>query len=107
MDLFAKLSTYDERSARLAGIGLMLLSIFMFSFGDALGKFMVATYGVGQLLWLRACAAFLVLLRQSVWVNSSCPGLSRASTSLKQRCAKGVDDRIKSGHVDERGSAAE
>jgi hypothetical protein len=51
MTLFAKLSTYDERSARLAGIGLMLLSIFMFSFGDALGKFMVATYSVGQLLW--------------------------------------------------------
>ena len=40
----------------------MLLSIFMFSFGDALGKFMVATYSVGQLLWLRACAALLVLL---------------------------------------------
>ena len=62
MALFAKLSTYDERSARLAGIGLMLLSIFMFSFGDALGKFIVATYSVGQLLWLRACAALLVLL---------------------------------------------
>ena len=62
MSLFAKPSTYDERSARLAGIGLMLLSIFMFSFGDALGKFMVATYSVGQLLWLRACAALLVLL---------------------------------------------
>src|SRR5207245_3941825 len=62
MSLFAKISTYDERSARLAGIGLMLLSIFMFSFGDALGKFMVATYSVGQLLWLRACAALLLLL---------------------------------------------
>ena len=62
MSLFAKISTYDERSARLAGIGLMLLSIFMFSFGDALGKFMVATYSVGQLMWLRACAALLVLL---------------------------------------------
>jgi drug/metabolite transporter (DMT)-like permease len=62
MSLFAKLSTYDARSARLAGIGLMLLSIFMFSFGDAMGKFMVATYSVGQLLWLRACAALLVLL---------------------------------------------
>jgi drug/metabolite transporter (DMT)-like permease len=62
MSLFAKPSTYDERSARLAGIGLMLLSIFMFSFGDALGKFLVATYSVGQLLWLRACAALLVLL---------------------------------------------
>jgi len=63
MSLLAKISTgLDERSARLAGIGLMLLSIFMFSFGDALGKFMVATYSVGQLLWLRACAALIVLL---------------------------------------------
>src|SRR5438477_5092712 len=63
MSLLSKISTAtDERSARLAGIGLMLLSIFMFSFGDALGKFMVATYSVGQLLWLRACAALLVLL---------------------------------------------
>src|ERR1700736_5642213 len=62
MSLFAKISTTtDERSARLAGIGLMLLSIFMFSFGDALGKFIVATYSVGQLLWLRACAALFVL----------------------------------------------
>src|ERR1700676_3796394 len=63
MSVFAKISTgLDERSARLAGIGLILLSIFMFSFGDALGKFMVATYSVGQLLWLRAGAALIVLL---------------------------------------------
>jgi hypothetical protein len=41
MTLFAKLAAYDDRSARLAGIGLMLLSIFMFSFGDAMGKFLV------------------------------------------------------------------
>jgi drug/metabolite transporter (DMT)-like permease len=62
MSLLAKISlTADARSARLAGIGLMLLSISMFSFGDALGTFMVATYSVGQLLWLRACAALLVL----------------------------------------------
>ncbi len=44
----------------------MLLSIFLFSFGDALGKFLVATYSVGQLLWLRACAALLVLL-PTIW----------------------------------------
>src|SRR4030088_3380614 len=57
-----KISTgLDQRSPRLAGIGLMLLSIFMFSFGDALGKFMVGSYSVGQLLWLRACAALLGL----------------------------------------------
>src|ERR1700757_5026627 len=51
----------DERAARLAGIGLMLLSISMFSFGDALGKFLVGTYAVGQLLCLRACAALIAL----------------------------------------------
>src|ERR1700716_4334864 len=62
MGILARISTTaDEHSARLAGIGLMLLSIFMVSVGDALGKFMVATYSVGQLLWLRACAALLVL----------------------------------------------
>jgi drug/metabolite transporter (DMT)-like permease len=56
----------DERAARLAGIALMLLSIAMFSFGDALGKFLVGTYAVGQLLWLRACAA-LLLLAPAIW----------------------------------------
>jgi drug/metabolite transporter (DMT)-like permease len=67
MNLLAKISTAtDDRSARLAGIGLMLLSIFMFSFGDALGKFIVATYAVGQLLWFRACAA-LIVLSPMIW----------------------------------------
>src|SRR5512140_1861434 len=67
MSILAKISTgLDQRSARLAGIGLMLLSILMFSFGDALGKFMVATYSVGQLLWLRACAA-LIVLSPMIW----------------------------------------
>jgi drug/metabolite transporter (DMT)-like permease len=62
MTLLNRISAHaDERTARLAGIGLMLLSVFMFSFGDALGKFIVATYSVGQLLVLRACAALLVL----------------------------------------------
>ena len=67
MTLLSKISTgLDERSARLAGIGLMLFGVFMFSFGDALGKYLVATYSVGQLLWLRACAA-LVLLLPIIW----------------------------------------
>ncbi|WP_316213395.1 MULTISPECIES: DMT family transporter [unclassified Bradyrhizobium] len=62
MSVLSRLSTSnDERAARLAGIALMLLSIFMFSFGDATGKFLVGTYSVGQLLVLRACAALLVL----------------------------------------------
>ncbi|MDD1530910.1 MULTISPECIES: DMT family transporter [Bradyrhizobium] len=68
MPLFKNLSAYDDRSARLAGIGLMLLSIFMFSFGDAMGKFLVGTYSVGQLLFLRACAA-LLLLSPLIWTQ--------------------------------------
>jgi drug/metabolite transporter (DMT)-like permease len=67
MTLLTRISPHtDECSARLAGIGLMLLSVFMFSFGDALGKFIVATYAVGQLLWLRACAA-LIVLSPAIW----------------------------------------
>jgi drug/metabolite transporter (DMT)-like permease len=67
MSLLARISTHnDERSARLAGIGLMLLSIFLFSFGDATGKFLVATYSVGQLLLLRASAA-LIVLSPMIW----------------------------------------
>ena len=78
MSLLAKISTAaDERSARLAAIGLMLLSIFMFSFGDALGKFMVATYSVGQLLWLRACAALIVLLPMIWWHRAEFMHLER------------------------------
>jgi drug/metabolite transporter (DMT)-like permease len=62
MSLLAKISPQaDARSTHLAGVGLMLLSVFMFSFGDALGKYIVATYSVGQLLCLRACAALFVL----------------------------------------------
>jgi drug/metabolite transporter (DMT)-like permease len=68
MTSLAKPSIPDERSAPLTGIGLMLLSILMFSCGDALGKFMVATFSLGQLLWLRACAALIVLLPM-IWRN--------------------------------------
>src|SRR5471030_2899409 len=67
MNFLAKISiTTDQRSARLAGIGLMVLAVFMFSFGDALGKFIVATYSVGQLLLLRGAAA-LIVLSPSIW----------------------------------------
>jgi drug/metabolite transporter (DMT)-like permease len=69
MSLLTRISPdTDARSARLAGIGLMVLAVFMFSFGDALGKFIVGTYSVGQLLWLRACAA-LIVLSPVIWRN--------------------------------------
>jgi drug/metabolite transporter (DMT)-like permease len=67
MSLLSKISTdTDAHSARLAGIGLMLVSVCMFAFGDTLGKFIVATYSVGQLLLLRATAA-LIVLSPAIW----------------------------------------
>jgi len=67
MGIRATLSTAaDNRSMRLAGIVLMLAAVGMFAFGDALGKYIVATYSVGQLMLLRACAA-LVLMGPSIW----------------------------------------
>jgi len=67
MKLFAKIpAVTDHRSARLVGVALMLVAIGMFSFGDAVGKFIVATYSVGQFMLLRACAA-LLLLAPSIW----------------------------------------
>ncbi len=59
-------SAADDRSTRLAGILLMLAAVAMFSCGDALGKYIVATYSVGQLMLLRACAA-LALMSPSIW----------------------------------------
>ena len=44
----------------------MLLGVCLFSFGDALGKYIVATYSVGQLMLLRAVAS-LVLLSPLIW----------------------------------------
>jgi drug/metabolite transporter (DMT)-like permease len=67
MTLLEKISTRnDERSARLAGIGLMLTGVIFFSLGDALGKFMVKTYSVGELLLLRAVVS-LILVVPLIW----------------------------------------
>jgi drug/metabolite transporter (DMT)-like permease len=71
MGLASKISTgLNDRSARLAGIGLMLAGIWAFSFGDALGKYIVASYPVGQLLFLRAVAS-LALLSPLIWRSSN------------------------------------
>ena len=53
-------------SRHLAGIGLMALGIFIFALNDALGKWLIATYSVGQLLLIRSAAA-LVLLVPLIW----------------------------------------
>ena len=55
-----------DRSAHLAGIGLMLLATLMFSLNDVLGKWLVGTYSVGQILFLRSIAA-LIMLSPFIW----------------------------------------
>lgn len=49
------------RNATLAGIVMMLLGILLFSLNDVMGKWLVATYTVGQVLLLRSAAALLVI----------------------------------------------
>jgi drug/metabolite transporter (DMT)-like permease len=49
------------RAATLAGIGLMLAGIFMFCFNDALGKWLLGTYSVGQMLLIRSLAAVMII----------------------------------------------
>lgn len=44
------------------GIVFMLLGTALFTFNDALGKWMVASVAVGQLLFIRSAAAMVVLL---------------------------------------------
>jgi drug/metabolite transporter (DMT)-like permease len=48
-------------SNAVAGIGLMLAGIGLFSVNDALGKWLLATYSVGELLLIRSAAALILL----------------------------------------------
>ncbi|MGI8524727.1 MAG: DMT family transporter [Pseudolabrys sp.] len=54
----------------MAGIGLMLTGIFFFALNDALGKFLIATFSVGQIMLVRSAAALVVLspfIRRDGW----------------------------------------
>lgn len=72
------------RSAARTGVLVMLLAMFLFSLNDAMGKWLVSAYSVGQVLLLRSAAALLVLL-PFVWktglrpiVGAQRPGLQLA-----------------------------
>lgn len=51
----------DARPAITLGIALMLLGVLMFALNDVMGKWLVATYTVGQVLLIRSLAALVVL----------------------------------------------
>jgi drug/metabolite transporter (DMT)-like permease len=83
MSILSKISTAaDERSARLAGIGLMLFGVCMFAFGDALGKVLVASYPVSELLLLRAAVPLAILLTLIWRQRASLPRLERPGLQL-------------------------
>ncbi|GHD17156.1 DMT family transporter [Tianweitania populi] len=44
-----------------AGVIIMLVGLFMFSLNDAMGKWLVASFSVGQILLVRSIGAFIVL----------------------------------------------
>ncbi|WP_105415360.1 DMT family transporter [Neorhizobium sp. T25_27] len=48
-------------NAVLAGVLLFLLGAFMFSLNDAMGKWLVASFSVGQILVIRSFGAFFIL----------------------------------------------
>lgn len=49
-------------STALTGVALMLLGMFLFSANDVLGKWLVSTYSVGQVLLIRSAVALVVLV---------------------------------------------
>ncbi len=52
---------FTIRNALLAGILLMLAGDFMFALNDAMGKWLVASFSVGQVVVIRSIGAFIVL----------------------------------------------
>ena len=60
------------RNATLAGIILMLISVFLFTVNDALGKWMVSIYPVGEFILLRSIFA-LILISPYAWRSGVAP----------------------------------
>jgi drug/metabolite transporter (DMT)-like permease len=73
--------TDSPRPAALAGIGLMLVSVTLFSFSDAIGKWLVGgAYPVGEALLIRSVVA-LALIAPFVWRD----GLSAFAAAPRPR----------------------
>lgn len=51
----------SRSSSTVAGVGFMVLGIFMFSANDAMGKWLVGTFAVGQILLLRSVGPLVIL----------------------------------------------
>lgn len=57
----ASISNTAAASAARNGVLLMLLGMLMFALNDMMGKWLVSTYSVGQVVFIRSVAALIVL----------------------------------------------
>lgn len=60
--MFRNLIHPDNRHALTVGIGLVIIGYFLFALNDVVAKFLVASFGVAQVLTIRAIGAFVVLV---------------------------------------------
>ena len=73
------------------GIGLYLAGVFLFALNDALGKWLVADYGVGQLMMLRSIGAAFVLGPMALSLRPPLFGVARAPLHVLRVVAMAAD----------------
>jgi len=66
----------------VAGIGLMLLGVFLFCINDAVGKWLVATYPVAQFLLIPTVPRRLAILETKGPADPEFIALSKRSAAL-------------------------
>ena len=57
----AQVQAGGGRENAVRGIAMMLLGILFFAINDTMGKWLIATYSLGQVLLLRSAAALIIL----------------------------------------------
>lgn len=81
-------ATVPDRSAALAGIGFMLMAVFLFALNSAAGKWLVARYPVGEFMLIRSSFTLLFLspliwrAGRAAFANAPRPGLQILRVAL-------------------------
>ncbi|WP_370873177.1 DMT family transporter [Peteryoungia aggregata] len=66
----------------MAGPAVMLLGMLLFALNDAMGKWLVASYGLGQIIFIRSVAA-LIILAPFLWMAERKPILEAERPGLQ------------------------
>ncbi|NBB49335.1 EamA family transporter [Rhizobium sp. CRIBSB] len=66
----------------MAGPAVMLLGMLLFALNDAMGKWLVASYGLGQIIFIRSVAA-LIILAPFIWMAGRKPILEAERPGLQ------------------------